>query len=119
MQHAIFVHFFALTARLPREDHQISRFVKDVNKSNGKVLHNLLAKAKTLNQQFFSVFTREDVTYIPTLGPNSDIPSIPSLIINLKGVEQHLHSLIEDKAPGPDQHYPALLKMAATEIAPI
>ena len=86
MQHAIFVHFFAFTARLPREDHQISRFVKDVNKSNGKVLNNLLAKAETLNQQFFSVFTQEDVTNIPTLGPNSDIPSIASLVISLKGL---------------------------------
>ena len=65
------------------------------------------------------MFTQEDVTNIPTLGPNSDIPSIASLIINLKGAEQNLYSLIEDKAPVPDQHCPWLLKMAATEIAPI
>ena len=90
-----------------------------MNKSNGKVLSNLLATAETLNQQFFSAFTQEDVTNIPTLGPKSDIPSIASLVINLKGVEQHLHSLIEDKAPGPDQHYPLLLKMAAADTAPI
>ena len=56
---------------------------------------------------------------IPTLSPNSDIPSIASLVTNLKGVEQQLHSVIEDKAPGPDQLNPLLLKMAATEIAPI
>ena len=65
--------------------------------------------AETLNQQFFSVFNQEDVTNIPTLAPNSDIPSIASLIINLKGTEQHLYSLIEDKAPGPDQHYPRVV----------
>ena len=56
---------------------------------------------------------------IETLGPNSDLPSIASLVINLKGVEQQLRSLIEDKAAGPGQLYPWLLKMAATEIAPI
>ena len=88
-------------------------------KSNGKILNDALAKAEALNQQFSSVFTQKDVTNIPTLGPNSDIPSIASLVINLKGVEQQLHSLIEDKAPGPDQLNPWLLKMAATEIAPI
>ena len=47
------------------------------------------------------------------------VTSIASLVINLKGVEQQLRSLIEDKAAGPDQLYPWLLKMAATEIAPI
>ena len=56
---------------------------------------------------------------IETMGPNSDITSIASLVINLKGVKQQLRSLIEDKATGPDQLYPWLLKMAATEIAPI
>ena len=56
---------------------------------------------------------------IETLGPNSDLPSIASLVINLKGVEQQLRSLIEDKAAGPGQLYPWLLKMAATEIAPV
>lgn len=52
-----------------------------------------------------------------TLGPSSDIPNITPLIINLKGVEQQLHSLSEVKAPGPAQLFPWLLKMAATEIA--
>lgn len=56
---------------------------------------------------------------IETMGPNSDITSIASLVINLKGVKQQLRSLIEDKATGPDQLYPWFLKMAATEIAPI
>ena len=116
---SVVISILAIQFAPPREDHQISRFVKDVKKSNVKALNNLLAKVETLNQQFFSVFTQEDVTNIPTLGPNSGIPSIASLVINLKGVEQHLHSLIEDKAPGPDQHYPWLLKMAAAEIAPI
>ena len=86
---------------------------------NGKILNDALAKAEALNQQFSSVFTQEDLTNIPTLSPNSDIPSIASLVTNLKGAEQQLHPLIEDKAPGPDQLNPWLLKMAATEIAPI
>lgn len=52
------------------------------------MLNDALVKAEALNQQFSSVFTHEDVINIPTLGPNSDIPSIASRVINLKGVEQ-------------------------------
>lgn len=42
------------------------------------ILNDALVKAEALNQQFSSVFTHEDVINIPTLGPNSDIPSIAS-----------------------------------------
>ena len=72
-------------------------------KSRGKILKDPLAKAEALNQQFSSVLTFEDVTNIPTLGANSDIPSIASLVINLIWVEQQLHSLIKDKASLPYQ----------------
>lgn len=47
-------------------------------KTNRMILNDALVKAEALNQQFSSVFTHEDVINVPTLGPNSDIPSIAS-----------------------------------------
>jgi hypothetical protein len=47
------------------------------------------------------------------------ITNIQALRINCKRVESQLLKLKDDKAPGSDQLYPWLLKMAAVEIAPI
>ena len=51
---------------------------------------------------------------IPSLGP-STIPDIELLIFSCNGVKKQLQSLKDDKAPGPDNHYPWLLKLAANE----
>jgi hypothetical protein len=85
---------------------------------NGSVVSKPKIKAEALNSQFISVFIDEDLNHVPTLG-NSVISNIHPLKINCKGVETQLLKLKDDKAPGPDQLYPWLLKMAAIEIAPI
>ena len=54
---------------------------------------------------------------IPSLGP-STIPEIEPLIFSCNGVKKQLQSLKNDKAPGPDNLYTWLLKLAANEIAP-
>ena len=51
---------------------------------------------------------------IPSLGPNT-IPDIELLIFSCNGVKKQQQSLKDDKAPGPDNHYPWLLTLAANE----
>ena len=70
-------------------------------------------KAGILNNQFTSVFTKEDSTNIPSLG-DSTHPRIPVLTVSANGVEKQLKELNSTKAQGP-----WFLRQFATELAPI
>lgn len=85
---------------------------------NGSVISDPKAKAEALNSQFASVFTNEDLIQIPSLG-KSHVSDIQPLKISCGGVEKQLLNLKDDKAPGPDQLFPWVLKMAAVEISPV
>lgn len=85
---------------------------------NNKLLNNSKDKADALNNQFSSVFTKEDTTSLPTLG-DSKIPDIPDLIIGEEGVKKQLNNLKPSKAPGPNGIFPWILRMMADELAPI
>ena len=58
------------------------------------------SKAETLNQQFQSVFTKEDDN-IPYILP-SNHPSIDNLTFSINGFQKLLQELKHGKAPGPD-----------------
>ena len=58
-------------------------------------------KAELLLNEFSSVFSNEDVTAIPWLGPAS--AKIPNLTINSDGVAKLLSALKSHKAAGPDR----------------
>ena len=75
------------------------------------------AKANILNQQFSSVYTREDIQTMPVL-PNSPYPDIMNITVNIQGVAKLLSDLNPNKACGPDNISPRLLKEIANEIAP-
>ena len=74
-------------------------------------------KAEILNDQFSSVFTREDTDSLPSmaLSPYSDAPDIT---IEPNGVAKLLAKLNPHKATGPDNIEAKFLKIAATELAP-
>jgi hypothetical protein len=102
-------------------------FINSLRKENNgvadlKVDNRLLTdskdKAEALNNQFCSVFTQEDKTYIPTLG-QSNMADIPELVIGEEGVRKQLLNLKPNKAPGPDGIFPWMLKMMANELTPI
>lgn len=59
-------------------------------------------KAEALHAQFTSVFTRENKSYIPSMG-TSNIQDIPELVIHEAGVLTQLQNLMPNKAAGPDQ----------------
>ena len=73
-------------------------------------------KAEILNKQFKSVFTAEDPNLPPESGNN--IPTMPDIVIFPEGVEKLLGNLDPNKATGPDNIGPRVLKIAAKELAP-
>ena len=76
------------------------------------------SKADILNSQFSSVFSRQDISHIPSLaGPK--LPDISGLTITVNGVTKLLSNVKPNKATGPDNLSCRLLKEASNEIAPI
>lgn len=76
-------------------------------------------KANILNKQFCSVFVTENSSNsqaIPPLDKPTQI--MPNITITEKGVEKLLSNLKADKAAGPDEIPPRLLKMLAPELSP-
>ena len=74
-------------------------------------------KAEILNDQFASVFTREDCSNIPSMG-NSLKSEAPPLVIQENGVKKILEGLNPHKASGPDEISSRFLKEMASSISP-
>jgi len=74
-------------------------------------------KAETLNQQFYSVFTDEDLSSVPS--PTSLFSIMPSISFHVEGIYKLLNNLNSYKSPGPDEIPTRILKFCATEITPI
>ena len=70
-----------------------------------------------LNEYFTSVFTKEDISNIPTLDDYS-FPDISPISITNAGVLALLSNLKIHKASGPDKIPASLLKNLATSLAP-
>ena len=84
--------------------------------SKGRIIPDAAGKAETLNQQFCSVFTNENLTNIPTLG-ESETPSMPEIEVTVSGVEKLLKNLQAHKASGPDDIPARVLKECAPSIS--
>lgn len=70
-----------------------------------------------LREQFKSVFTREDNSSIPDTG-DSDIPSMPDIKVDWKGIHKLLQNQKTYKATGPDEIPAYILKTATDELDP-
>ena len=86
--------------------------------NKGKLYSDNSEKAKILNDQFSSVFTREDTSDIPKLS-GQNFPDIAELCISPEGVEKLLRGINPSKASGPDLVPCRFLKELAAELAPI
>ena len=77
-------------------------------------------KANALNNQFVSVFTNEDHSPLPFIStePTTD-PAISQIIVNVEGVFNLLSKIESNKAAGPDEIPPRLLKEMAYQMAPL
>ena len=74
-------------------------------------------KADILSRQFYSVFTNEDLSSVPS--PTSSFPIMPNISLNVEGIYKFLNDLDVDKAPGPGKIPNRILKYCASEIAQI
>ena len=75
-------------------------------------------KADILNKHFQSAFTLEDTSSLPQLPP-SPYPQTDHVITNTPGLEKKLQKLKPNKAAGPDQISPWVLKTFAPQCAQI
>ena len=74
-------------------------------------------KAQVLNKHFESVFVRDD-GILPGIGI-SNYPTIPNLSFHVNGVKKQLSNLNPNKACGPDNLSPRILKLLADDLSPI
>ena len=87
-------------------------------KQDGVLISDAKGKANILNEQYASVFTEEDVSSLPDLGP-SPFPKMPHPTVSQAGVEKLLHNLKPNKAAGPDKLSPRFLREVSEELAPL
>jgi hypothetical protein len=73
-------------------------------------------KTEILNAQFQSVYTREDISSMPDMGP-SPYPNMERIRVSNNGVLKLLRDLDPYKAAGPDNIPPFILKEAADEVS--
>ena len=85
---------------------------------NGKATSCAKDKAKILNNQFQSVFSKEDLSNIPKMN-STEIPQMPNISFSTRGIQLHLESLVPGKAPGPDGLPTYISKHCSSKIAPI
>ena len=89
-------------------------------RDNGQLHSDPGSKAKILQQQFCSVFTRDKDCSDRNRKPNRpDLPCIGPLSIVEEGVKKLLLGINPSKASGPDEVAGRLLKELATELAPL
>ena len=72
-----------------------------------------------MNNQFYSIFTDEDLSDIPESTDNKVSSTIPLITFSVEGIEHQLNLLNTQKASGPDYIPAFVLYHCATEIAPI
>ena len=71
-----------------------------------------------LNEQFQSVYTREDTSSLPDKGQSPN-PSMTNITVTCNGIFKLLKNLKSSKSTGPDSIPAFILKEAAQELAPI
>ena len=104
--------FWSFIKRLHKENSGVSSL-----RTESGVKITSKSKADTLNQQFQSVFTKEDDN-IPYVLP-SNCPSTDNLTFSVDGIQKLLQELKHGKAPGPDNIPTRFLQTCSAEVAPV
>jgi hypothetical protein len=90
--------------------------VAPLKNKQGFLKSNSQSKANILNDQFTSIFTKEDDGPNPNKGP-SNFNNMPDINITENGVYKLLKNLNVNKAAGPDQIPTKILQAAASTLS--
>ena len=91
--------------------------IPDLKRKDGTLTSSDIEKAEILNQQFSSVFTREDTNNVPVFEPLPCSTFLTNIDITPAIVEKNLKKLRTDKSCGPDGVHPYLLNKLANCMA--
>ena len=92
-----------------------------LQRGDGTISRTDQESAAILNEQFSSVFTRENTDSIPEPAPmftGDDDKKLLTVEISEDTVRKKLEALKANKAPGPDAIHPRILKEFSRELAP-
>lgn len=90
--------------------------IADLN-YNGETATTSKDKATMLNDFFSSVFTKEDISNLPSFDERKYNNPLKQIEITTETVKKKLHQLNPSKASGPDNLNPRVLRELANEIA--
>jgi hypothetical protein len=90
--------------------------VSDLERGDGSMTTSNKDKAEVLNQFFSSVFTREDIDNVPSLGDRYEGEVLSDLKVTEEAVLKKLIKLKSSKSAGPDGLHPRVLKEVANQI---
>ena len=88
------------------------------SRHTGKLVASPEEKANILNEQYKSVFTEEDTSFIPA-PTGKPLPSMEEIVVTEEGVRRLLHKMNPHKAAGPDTIPAKVLKECADELSPM
>ena len=99
-----------------KDKHNISTLVVD-----GQHISDTRQKADALNNYFESVFTKENLSNIPNMDLTNGfvISGMPDIAFSVDGIQRQLSKLDANKAKGPDNISPYILKHCANEISSV
>ena len=97
---------------------QDSSGVSPLKGTDGLMHSDTSSKAEILNNQFHSVYTKEDLSNMPSKG-DSPHPTMDNIHVGVNGVCKLLKGLNVHKATGPDAVPTRFLHDFAAELAPI
>ena len=91
--------------------------IPDLKRKDGTLATEDQEKAEILNEQFTSVFTKEDTQNKPDFEPIDMNSMLDDFKIKPEDVQKKLKSLRTDKSCGPDEIHPLLLKTLASTMS--
>ena len=98
-----------------KDNHNISTLV-----TNGLPISDSKEKANVLNKHFESVFTKQNLSNVPVLNQSNNLlPGMPNITFSVTGIQHQLSILDTNKASGPDNISPFILKHCSNELSPI
>ena len=100
-----------------RSKTKVKSGISDLQKEDGSLTQTDVEKAELLNKFFASVFTDENLSYVPDPDYQHNAKKLEDINISREDVLKKLKNLKPSKAPGPDGLHPRVLKEAANVLA--